>query len=557
MIESGTLLQKRYQVDKQIGQGGMGAVYMATDVRFGSVVAIKETFFADEQFGKAFEREARLLNNLKHPALPRVSDHFVDENGQFLVMEYIEGEDLSEMLEKRNKAFPLNDIKNWADQLLNALIYLHSKGVVHRDIKPQNLKLTPRGQIILLDFGLAKGNPSDSKYQTAVKSVFGYSRNYASLEQMQGTGTEPRSDLYALGATLYHLATGTPPKDALTRAMDILSNKPDCLQPANIVQNTISTDFSNLLQNAMDLNANNRPASAKAMREMLNGNIEINVNRTVEFEMNDISDVPQVAENKPLNVPAETEVMIEETANKPFIQPAETEIMIAETAKIDEQPALVTELEVVSQNIVIDIPPQTIAKRFAAPQNNSKKGMFVTAGLSCLLLVGGVGATAYFVKPSLLGFKQNASSTEIENTTSVNPQTIEPKQEASDSNSIYATTEKLNNEVSNISSQSNDNQKNAISPSKKVAESKPEKSKDSVVENEDQKTTQDNPTRIKDSSEKNLTKAEIERAIPRQDRNKKQRYESLSLQEKEQLKLKLERKRLESLPSTGIPKKPQ
>jgi serine/threonine protein kinase len=554
MIESGTLLQKRYHVDKQIGQGGMGAVYMATDVRFGSVVAIKETFFADEQFGKAFEREARLLNNLKHPALPRVSDHFVDENGQFLVMEYIEGEDLSEMLEKRNTVFPLNDIKNWADQLLNALIYLHSKGVVHRDIKPQNLKLTPRGQIILLDFGLAKGNPSDSKYQTAVKSVFGYSRNYASLEQMQGTGTEPRSDLYALGATLYHLATGTPPKDALTRAMDILSNKPDCLLPANIVQKTISTDFSNLLQNAMDLNTNNRPDSAKVMREMLNGNIEINVNRTVAFEMNDINDIPQVDENKPLNVPVETEVMIEETANKPFIQPAETEIMIAETAKIDEQPALATELEVVSQNIVIDIPPQTIPQSFATPSKKSNKGMFVTAGLSCLLLVGGVGATAYFVKPSLLGFNQNASSTEIENTTSVNPQILEPKQEVSNSNSI---AEKSNNDSTNILKQSNDTQKNSVVSSKKLAESKPEKSKDLVVEDESQKTTQDNPTRTKDSSEKNLTKANQEIVMSRLNRIRKQRYESLSLQEKEKLKLKLERKRLESLPSTGIPNKPQ
>src|SRR5215216_6726980 len=99
MIEAGTVLQNRYRIDKKIGQGGMGAVFVATDERFGSVVAIKETFFTDEGYRKAFEREARLLNNLRHPALPRVSDHFIDENGQFLVMEYIAGNDLSEKLE--------------------------------------------------------------------------------------------------------------------------------------------------------------------------------------------------------------------------------------------------------------------------------------------------------------------------------------------------------------------------------------------------------------------------------------------------------------------------
>ena len=198
MIGKDTVLQNRYRIQKQIGQGGMGAVYVATDERFGSTVAIKETFFSDANYGKAFEREARLLNNLRHPALPRVSDHFSDDHGQFLVMEYITGEDLSEKMEKNGGAFPIKDVLNWADQLLDALDYLHTQEmpVIHRDIKPQNLKLTPRGQIILLDFGLAKGNPTDAQHQTAAKSVFGFSRSYASLEQMQGTGTDPRSDSY-------------------------------------------------------------------------------------------------------------------------------------------------------------------------------------------------------------------------------------------------------------------------------------------------------------------------------------------------------------------------
>src|SRR5947208_2389719 len=228
MIQPGKVLQQRYRIDKQIGQGGMGAVYVATDERFGSTVAIKETLCMDENFRKAIEREARLLNSLKHAALPRVSDHFLEDEGQFLVMEFIPGEDLNFILERDNKAFPIETVLTWAAQLLDALEYLHHQEipVVHRDIKPQNLKVTPQGQIILLDFGLAKGNPTDASHQTAAKSIFGYSRNYASLEQIQGTGTDPRSDLYSLAATVYHILTSAPPEDALSRAMAVLSNRP-------------------------------------------------------------------------------------------------------------------------------------------------------------------------------------------------------------------------------------------------------------------------------------------------------------------------------------------
>ena len=270
MIEPGKVLQQRYRIDKQIGQGGMGAVYIATDERFGSTVAIKETLFMDDNYRKAIEREARLLNSLKHAALPRVSDHFLEENVQFLVMEYIPGEDLSHMLES-GVTFEIDRVLKWADQLLDALDFLHNQSVpvIHRDIKPQNLKLTARDQIILLDFGLAKGNPTDAGHQTAAKSIFGYSRNYASLEQIQGTGTDPRSDLYSLAATLYHLSTGVPPEDALTRAMAVLSNRPDPLRLASSIRPEIPDGVAVILHKALSLNADDRPAAANTMREML------------------------------------------------------------------------------------------------------------------------------------------------------------------------------------------------------------------------------------------------------------------------------------------------
>ena len=185
-------------------------------------------------------------------------------------MEYIQGEDLHGILERDQAPFPVETVVNWADQLLDALDYLHNQDipVIHRDIKPQNLKLTSRGQIVLLDFGLAKGNPTDAGHNTAAKSIFGYSRNYASLEQIQGTGTDPRSDLYSLAATLYHLLTGIPPEDALTRAMAVLSQRPDPLVPANSVRPAIPAGVAGILQKAMDLNASGRPASAAEMRQM-------------------------------------------------------------------------------------------------------------------------------------------------------------------------------------------------------------------------------------------------------------------------------------------------
>lgn len=269
MLKTGTILQNRYRIDKQIGQGGMGKVYVATDERVNSTVAIKETVFEDSGLRQAFEREARLLNSLKHTALPRVSDHFNEADGQFLVMEYIAGEDLAEMMEQSGEAFPLGEVLNWANQLCDALDYLHAQNIIHRDIKPQNLKLTPSEKIALLDFGLAKGNPTDARHQTAAKSIFGYSRSYASLEQIQGTGTEPRSDLYSLSATLYHLLTGIPPADALTRAMNVLNGKPDPLIPAHLVNKQVPRGISEVLQKAMALNAAERPNSAPAMRSQL------------------------------------------------------------------------------------------------------------------------------------------------------------------------------------------------------------------------------------------------------------------------------------------------
>ena len=138
------LIQNRYLIVHLIGKGGMGEVYLSVDQRLGSAVALKRTFFSDDDMlATAFEREARILANLRHPILPKVSDHFVEGENQFLVMEHITGDDLSKRLEKTQQPFPLSWVLFWADQLLDALHYLHTHEppIIHRDIKPQNLKL--------------------------------------------------------------------------------------------------------------------------------------------------------------------------------------------------------------------------------------------------------------------------------------------------------------------------------------------------------------------------------------------------------------------------------
>lgn len=273
MLTPETVLQSRYRVVRQLGQGGMGAVYEAIDERLDSTIALKETFFADERLRKQFEREARLLARMHHPALPRVSDHFAEGDGQFLVMHFIAGDDLAEMIAKRRGPFPTQEVLNWADQLLDALDYLHTQDpqIIHRDIKPQNLKLTPRGQIILLDFGLAKGQAGEISRITTSASIYGYTPNYAPLEQIQGLGTDARSDIYALAATLYHLMTGVKPPDALTRAAAIVNGQPDPLKPAHEVNSSVPAGLAAVLQKAMAQNRDQRYASAAEMRRALQG----------------------------------------------------------------------------------------------------------------------------------------------------------------------------------------------------------------------------------------------------------------------------------------------
>jgi len=270
-LSPGTVLQQRYSIIRIIGSGGFGAVYEARDQRLGHRVALKQLRLAGTQVEQAFEREARILARLKHPALPKVSDHFMNANDYFLVMEYIEGDDFKALLEQRHAPFPLSQVLKWADQLLDGLEYLHSRQppVIHRDIKPGNIKLEPEGKIYLLDFGIAKGGKINTYQAISEASIYAFSPYYASMEQIEAKGTDARSDLYSLGVTLHHLLTGVVPPQTVSRVNAKAMNRADPLRPVNELNPQVPASVARVLSQATEFDPNLRPKSARAMRDAL------------------------------------------------------------------------------------------------------------------------------------------------------------------------------------------------------------------------------------------------------------------------------------------------
>ncbi len=273
-----TILRERYKIVKLIGQGGMGAVYKAEDLRLGGrMCAIKEVLpvgmaYEDEieAYREQFFQEASILARLDHPNLPKVSDYFSDEGREYLVMDFVEGMDLREIInEARRKGefLPEDQVLNWIGQLCDALSYLHSRTppVLHRDIKPSNIKLTPSGHIKLVDFGLVKLLTTDDSRTVTVVQGRG-TVQYTPLEQYGGdTGhTDVRSDLYALGATCYHLVTLQPPADARQRFL-----QPGSLPLPRTINPGISPALERAILAAMAMHPDDRPPSVEDFSEML------------------------------------------------------------------------------------------------------------------------------------------------------------------------------------------------------------------------------------------------------------------------------------------------
>ncbi len=263
MLDVGDKLKGRYLINAFIKEGGMGAVYEAHDQLYDRIVAIKESFFpGDDKLRQQFEREARLLARLDHPALPEVYDYFSEGIRQFLVMRYIEGEDLEKRLKRENKPLPLDEVLEWAEVILDALVYLHSQNppVVHRDIKPANLKLDGDGSIFLLDFGLAKSEASSVGVGTMM---------YAPPEQVFSRGTTARSDLYSFGQTLYHLLTDKEPWTAHLREGLIVRGQPDPQLLIDAANPKVSRAIAEAIAKAAAVDPADRYVGAAEMREAL------------------------------------------------------------------------------------------------------------------------------------------------------------------------------------------------------------------------------------------------------------------------------------------------
>ncbi len=281
-LATNSILRERYVINDIVGQGGMGCVYRASDMRLpGRLCAIKEvqhdTNVAAEFVAQAqvqFLQEASILAQLDHPNLPKVSDYFGEDGRDFLVMDYVPGQDLKAVLNEyiaKGDPIPEAKVRDWGLQILDALAYLHNQDppVLHRDIKPSNIKLTPDNRIKLVDFGLAKLLLADDSKTITIIQGQGTAL-YTPLEQYGGESdhTDVRSDLYALGATLYTLLTGFPPLSAKERFLN-----PSSLQPPHLLDSNISKMVSDAVMWALEMHPDKRPTDSATLRTAIQGKL--------------------------------------------------------------------------------------------------------------------------------------------------------------------------------------------------------------------------------------------------------------------------------------------
>ena len=278
-LKPGVILRKRYNITRIIGQGGMGCIYLAQDLRLiGRSCALKEVEY-DYSSGRdliresrdQFLKEATILARLDHPNLPKVSDFFSMGSRDYLVMDYVPGEDMRSLINKakaQKKYLKIEEVLNWASQLIDALIYLHSQKppILHRDIKPSNLKITPDGVVKLVDFGLVKLQTPGERTITIIQGQG--TAYYTPLEQYGGDSihTDIRSDIYAFGATLYHLMTNIPPADARERFL-----RPNNLIPPRQINPSISPQIDKATLWSISLHPDDRPENMSILKEHLLG----------------------------------------------------------------------------------------------------------------------------------------------------------------------------------------------------------------------------------------------------------------------------------------------
>lgn len=348
-LEPGSFLHNRYRIEGQLGKGGMGAVYLADDETLQIKVALKENLNLNPESERQFHREATLLASLRHPNLPRVTDHFILEGRQYLVMDYIEGDDLHSISRKQRPS--VDDVLDWADGICDALSYLHSRKppIIHRDIKPANLKLQPDGNVVLVDFGIAK---IFDKAQTTT-GARGLTPGYSPPEQYGGSRTDERSDQYALAATIYSLLTGQAPADSIERML-----KKEKLVSASTINPDIPPQVETALNIGLALDQDDRYPEVADFKSALHQPVSA------------------------ATMPAPAAPKVQSAATVRADLPAETG---TSTVRADQ-----VSPDLSSGTVVVDSLP------VEAPRRRSPLIFFVPIGLVLLLIVGGGGAYALF-----------------------------------------------------------------------------------------------------------------------------------------------------------------
>jgi len=261
-LETGRILQGRYRIVNLLGQGGFGAVYRAWDLNLKKLCAVKENFETHQQGQEQFENEATVLASLIHPNLPRVTDHFVlPGQGQYLVMDFVEGQDLNEVLSQR-EPIPIRQAVNWISQIASALDYLHTQKVpvIHRDIKPANIRVTAEGRLFLVDFGLVKRIRTQALTMPGARGV---TPGFSPPEQYGHGGTDDRTDIYSLAATFYTLLTGVTPPESVHR----YGQKK--LTPVHVQNPNVPYAVSAVIQKALSLDPVSRYQSVGGFKSAL------------------------------------------------------------------------------------------------------------------------------------------------------------------------------------------------------------------------------------------------------------------------------------------------
>ncbi len=265
-LSTGQVLNNRYRIDALTGEGGFGAVYRAWDTVLNRTCAVKENLDTSPAAVDQFQREAVILASLKHPSLPEVTDHFIiPGQGQYLVMDFVEGQSLAEVIRERRGRLSEAEALPWIEEICDALIYLHSqiRPIIHRDVKPQNIIITPAGQAMLVDFGISKVFDESMRTRTGSQAV---TTGFSPPEQYGMGTTDARSDVYALGATLYTALTGQVPPDAIERvAEDAALVPPSKLNPG------VSLATQAAILKAMDPHATQRFQTAQQLGQALKG----------------------------------------------------------------------------------------------------------------------------------------------------------------------------------------------------------------------------------------------------------------------------------------------